>query len=50
MQPDRIQMSPFEFFGDAKSYYATLAHETTHNADTRIMPRQSRIPLQYKAD
>jgi antirestriction protein ArdC len=35
---DRIQMPPFEAFRDAESYYATLAHETTHNAVTRIMP------------
>ncbi|MGR8932137.1 MAG: ArdC family protein [Gammaproteobacteria bacterium] len=28
--PDRIQMPPFEFFKDPESYYATLAHETTH--------------------
>ena len=27
---DRIQMPPFESFRDAQSYYATLAHETTH--------------------
>jgi antirestriction protein ArdC len=30
MAEDRIQMPPFEAFRDAKSYYATLAHETTH--------------------
>lgn len=27
---DRIQMPMFESFRDAQSYYATLAHETTH--------------------
>ena len=27
---DRIQMPPFETFRNAESYYATLAHETTH--------------------
>lgn len=27
---DRIQMPPFEAFQDAESYYATLAHESTH--------------------
>ncbi|MCG8041305.1 MAG: zincin-like metallopeptidase domain-containing protein [Candidatus Thiodiazotropha endolucinida] len=27
---DRIQLPPFESFRDAESYYATLAHETTH--------------------
>jgi len=28
--PDHVQMPPFEFFKDKESYYATLAHETTH--------------------
>ena len=27
---DRIQMPPFETFQEPESYYATLAHETTH--------------------
>ncbi len=27
---DHVQMPPFEAFRDAASYYATLAHETTH--------------------
>ena len=27
---DYVQMPPFEAFRDAESYYATLAHETTH--------------------
>src|SRR3984957_17212658 len=27
---DYVQMPPFESFRDAESYYATLAHETTH--------------------
>jgi antirestriction protein ArdC len=28
--PDYIRMPPFEAFSDAESYYATLAHESTH--------------------
>src|SRR5207302_6375756 len=28
--PDRIQMPPIEAFRDAESFYATLAHESTH--------------------
>jgi len=28
--PDHIQMPPFEAFRDSESYYATLAHESTH--------------------
>jgi antirestriction protein ArdC len=38
---DHVQMPPFEAFRDAESFYATLAHETCHNADTRIMPRRT---------
>ena len=30
LQPDHVQMPPFECFADPESYYATLAHETTH--------------------
>lgn len=30
MDADRIQMPPIEAFADAQSFYATLAHETTH--------------------
>jgi antirestriction protein ArdC len=30
VQQDRIQMPPFVAFKDAESYYATLAHESTH--------------------
>lgn len=30
VQPDRVQMPPFETFRDGESYYATLAHECTH--------------------
>jgi antirestriction protein ArdC len=37
---DFVQMPPFEAFRDAESYYATLAHETTHYAAFRIMPRR----------
>ena len=29
-EPDYIQMPPIESFRDAESFYATLAHETTH--------------------
>jgi len=40
---DYVQMPPFETFRDAESYYATLAHELTHNADILIMPRVTLI-------
>jgi antirestriction protein ArdC len=39
-QPDYVQMPPIETFKDAESYAATLAHELTHNAASRIMPRR----------
>ena len=37
---DFIQMPEYRHFRDVAGFYATLAHELTHNADTRIMPRQ----------
>ena len=30
LQPDHVQMPPFECFEDPEGYYATLAHECTH--------------------
>ncbi|MCV3273557.1 ArdC family protein [Roseobacter sinensis] len=30
VEPDYVQMPPFETFEDPKSYYATLGHEITH--------------------
>ena len=30
LQPDYVQMPPFECFCDPEAYYATLAHECTH--------------------
>lgn len=30
LEPDHVQMPPFQCFTDAESYYATLAHECTH--------------------
>jgi antirestriction protein ArdC len=39
---DSIVLPLFETFRDAESYYAILAHETTQNADSRIMPRRWR--------
>jgi antirestriction protein ArdC len=41
LSTDSIHMPCIDFFRDAESYYATLAHECTHNADFRIMPRQT---------
>ncbi len=41
MDTDRIVMPPIEAFRDAESFYATLAHESTHNADSGIMPRRT---------
>ncbi len=39
---DSIQMPPFEAFRDAESYYATLAHETTHWTG-----HESRLPREF---
>jgi antirestriction protein ArdC len=30
LESDHVQMPPFEWFGDADAYYATLGHEVTH--------------------
>jgi antirestriction protein ArdC len=46
---DFVQMPPFEAFRDAESYYATLAHETTHYADLRIMPRRGAFLMQLRS-
>src|SRR3954465_2216167 len=37
---DHIGVPPLAAFRDAESYYATLGHETLHNAVRRIMPRR----------
>ena len=42
---DHVQMPPFESFETRESYYSTLAHECTHNAAFRIMPRRSPVLL-----
>jgi len=42
---DIVQMPDLQTFRDGESFYAVLAHEMTHNADTRIMLRRtSRVP------
>jgi antirestriction protein ArdC len=46
---DFVQMPPFKAFRDAESYYATLAHETTHYADLRIMPRRGAFLMQLRS-
>src|SRR5260370_26156769 len=43
-EADYIQLPPIESFRDAESFYATLAHESTHYAEVRIMPRRSSFP------
>lgn len=35
-----MQLPPFEAFRYAESYYATLAHETTHYAAFWIIPNR----------
>jgi antirestriction protein ArdC len=46
---DSIVLPLFEAFCDPESYYATLAHETTHDADPRIMPRRIRSSLEKRS-
>ena len=46
--PDLIQLPPPEAFRDAESYAATKAHELTHNAAPRIMPRRARSSLEFE--
>jgi antirestriction protein ArdC len=45
---DFVQMPPFESFRDAEGYYVTRAHETTHNADIRIMTRRTLRSLESR--
>jgi antirestriction protein ArdC len=40
---DIVQMPELPAFRDRESYYATLAHEMTHNAEPSVMPRRSRF-------
>ncbi len=48
--PDHVQMPHFEAFRDAESYYATLAHELTHNAESSVMPRRSGFARKTRSD
>ena len=41
-QRDTVYLPPRERFESAETYYATLFHELTHNAATRIMPKEIR--------
>jgi antirestriction protein ArdC len=41
---DEICMPDFDQFKQAHGYYSTLAHEYTHYAEVRIMPRRSSFP------
>ena len=47
---DHVQMPFFETFRSPEAYYATLAHELTHNAELRIMPRRSAEPVALRLD
>jgi antirestriction protein ArdC len=47
---DHVQMPPIEAFRDPESYYVTRAHETTHNAAARIMPRRPEFPQDTRPD
>ncbi|MGK2952405.1 MAG: zincin-like metallopeptidase domain-containing protein [Thiobacillus sp.] len=45
---DHVQMPDFVSFKSAESYYATLAHECTHYAVSRIMPHGLRGGLDFR--
>ena len=47
---DHVQMPVFECFRSPEAYYATLAHELTHNAEVWIMPRRSAQPVTLRSD
>jgi antirestriction protein ArdC len=47
---DSIVLPPFETFRDPESYYVTLAHEMTQDADSRIMPCSSTSKLSVLPD
>ena len=53
---DSIQLPPREaFIGSptstpAESYYSTLCHELTHNAEPSVMPRRSQFTRQTRAN
>ena len=53
---DSIQLPPRDAFistptsPPAVSYYSTLLHELTHNADIRIMPRRCHLPWSSLAE
>lgn len=46
---DHVQMPCFESFRSPEAYYATLAHELTHNADIRTMPTTVRTSQKYSS-
>ena len=50
IKTDRIHMPPIGTFHRAAGYYGTLAHELTHNAALRIMPRRSERPVAFQLD
>jgi antirestriction protein ArdC len=47
---DIVQMPELPTFRDRESYYATLAHEMTHNAESSVMPRRSGFARKTRSD
>ncbi len=45
IKTDRVHMPPIGTFYRAAGYFGTLAHETIHNAEVRIMPRRFSQPV-----
>jgi antirestriction protein ArdC len=48
IEPDYVQLPPFESFTDAESYYSTKFHELTHNADIGITVTGLGIPHAWR--
>ncbi len=43
LEPDYIQIPVIDAFRDAESFYSTLTHESTHNADQAPIPPRPRL-------
>jgi antirestriction protein ArdC len=47
---DFNSMPAFEAFKGADHFYCTAFHELSHNAESRIMPREPRFPRDIQPD
>ena len=47
---DHVHMPCLDCFRDPESYYATILHELTHNAEPNVMPRRSGFACKTRPD